>query len=175
MRSKAGLYLDRAAGDFLRLELREGRLVLGPGTATPLVPLEKNRFRAARGTPFELIFESLQGNGPVRVRQVAPNARAQVFEAVPEAKPTAGELSAYAGTYYSEELDATYRIVLEEGKLRVKRKRGPDAVLAPLFADGFASDGGPSLIFERDARRRVTGFELNAGRVRHLRFVRREK
>lgn len=172
LRSKAGIYLDRASGDFLRLELREGRLVLGLGQPAPLVPLEKNRFRAARGTAFELIFESLQGNRPARVRQVAPNARMQAFEAVPAASPTAAELAAYAGAYYSEELDATYKIVLEEGNLRVKRKRGPDVVLAPLFVDGFASESGPSLIFERDAKRRVTGFELNAGRVRHLRFVR---
>ena len=44
--------------------------------------------------------------------------------------------------------------------------------VTPLFRDGFATGSGERIRFTRDARGRVDGAVLWAGRVRHLRFVR---
>ena len=44
--------------------------------------------------------------------------------------------------------------------------------LRPLYRDGFAASGGRIIRFTRDARGRVNGFVIWAGRVRHLRFER---
>jgi hypothetical protein len=45
-------------------------------------------------------------------------------------------------------------------------------VLVPTLADEFAA-GPLSLRFTRDQAHRLTGFVLNAGRTRNLRFERR--
>jgi hypothetical protein len=45
--------------------------------------------------------------------------------------------------------------------------------LRPIYRDGFAIQPGV-LVFTRDARRRVNGFRFTTGRVRNLRFERRQ-
>jgi hypothetical protein len=84
---------------------------------------------------------------------------------------SAAELAAFAGTYYSEELDSHYRIYLEEGELRVQRGRGDPISLQPTGADEFRAQGA-QVQFERDGSGRPASFVLNAGRVRGIRFVR---
>jgi hypothetical protein len=48
--------------------------------------------------------------------------------------------------------------------------RGPVTPLRPLVRDEFSA--GPTLRFVRDGSGAVTGFMLDAGRVRNLRFAR---
>jgi hypothetical protein len=44
-------------------------------------------------------------------------------------------------------------------------------VLEPSYKDGFTR-GGTVIDVTRDSRGRITGFLVEAGRVRHLRFTR---
>jgi hypothetical protein len=44
-------------------------------------------------------------------------------------------------------------------------------VLDPTYRDGFTR-GGALIDVVRDARGRITGFVVESGRVRHLRFTR---
>jgi hypothetical protein len=70
-------------------------------------------------------------------------------------------------------LDALYDVSVA-GDTLVARVRGrPLLRLLPTYADAF-SDGGTHVAFTRDGRRRVTGFTVQAGRVRNIRFIRRE-
>jgi len=78
----------------------------------------------------------------------------------------------YVGSYYSEELDVEYefsrsdeRLGLRIGRrLRVELLRiGVDTLVARGRTFRFGRSGG-----------RVTGFEVDAGRVQHVAFVRRE-
>jgi CubicO group peptidase (beta-lactamase class C family) len=86
---------------------------------------------------------------------------------------------ALAGTFYSAELDATYRVVTEPDTVTLERGngapiplslRGPDSFLAPLVP-------GVPLMLELEALHddggRITGLAVSAGRVRDLAFVRR--
>jgi hypothetical protein len=52
---------------------------------------------------------------------------------------------------------------------RRQRLKSKDAPLEPAIKDLFTSTEG-SIRFTRDARRTVTGFVLNAGRVLNFRF-----
>jgi hypothetical protein len=82
----------------------------------------------------------------------------------------AAALEAFTGTYYSEELNATWRILLADGTLTVHR-RGADAErLLPVTTDEFAL-GSTSARFTR-ASGDVNGFTLALGRIRNLRFDR---
>jgi hypothetical protein len=81
-----------------------------------------------------------------------------------------GELAELAGEYYSVELDATYEIVMRDS-FSVTLPDGTDTILRQSGVDQFATSGW-KLDLDRDATGAVTGFTMNAGRVRNLRFVR---
>lgn len=82
---------------------------------------------------------------------------------------TAEELRAYTGEYWSEELGVSFFVSLEEGKLTLIRKNAAALPLLIRRPDHFAA--GPwSLDFIRDASGKISGFALDAARVKNLKF-----
>ena len=77
------------------------------------------------------------------------------------------------GVYHSDELGTEYRVVLEEGRLRVHHRKLETRTLIPTFQDGFTVQGA-SAVFSRDGSGSVDGFSLSDGRVWNVRF-RRER
>ncbi len=87
------------------------------------------------------------------------------------AVPSEEDLLAYAGSYYSDELD--YVLVLRSsGETIVADRRSGKEPIGPLQKDMFIADSGVVLMFERNVDGRVSGFRLHAGRVRNVKFVR---
>jgi hypothetical protein len=143
--------------------------VFSPRQSYPVRPIAKNRFRAL-GPPVEMEFERSGQAGPMTLffkTDGAPNPR--LFEAMPEFRPTAEQLSAYAGTYQSDEIEAVYRIEIEDGALTLKRLKVKPDKLQPAIADYFRGLIG-SLHFVRNSEGQVSGFVLNAGRIRDFHF-----
>jgi CubicO group peptidase (beta-lactamase class C family) len=86
-------------------------------------------------------------------------------------KPDA-QLLTYTGTYYSPELDVNYRIVLKDHRLLIGSAKYNDTPLT-LYGDDHLGDDWwwmSHLKVIRDSQKRITGFEVNDGRVRHLLF-----
>jgi len=100
---------------------------------------------------------------------------ARRYEPVEEAGRTPAKLAEYIGTYYSRELDVTYAVVLRDTTLMVRRHRRGDALMIPMFADGFRVIDFGEMRFVRDQLGRITGFYVThwAGAIWHLPFVRR--
>jgi CubicO group peptidase (beta-lactamase class C family) len=86
----------------------------------------------------------------------------------------AEQLDLYAGAYTSNELETTYTLVPEEGKLLARHMRHPDIELKPTAKDEFTGNEWffGTLTFERDETNHITGFRLSSGRVRNLLFTR---
>jgi CubicO group peptidase (beta-lactamase class C family) len=84
------------------------------------------------------------------------------------------ELSEYAGTYWSEELQVLYRLFIEDEELFLRIGWNPKTLLRPVEKDVLVFPHVKA-VFERDRHDAVTGFVLDAGRVRDLRFVKREE
>jgi hypothetical protein len=84
---------------------------------------------------------------------------------------TPAKLAEYAGDYRSNEVDATHTWKVEKGQLVVYVNDRRLGVLEPTYNDGFAR-GSTVIDVQRDAKGRIAGFLLEAGRVRHLRFTR---
>jgi hypothetical protein len=82
-----------------------------------------------------------------------------------------GSLPPYAGEYRSEELQATYRVVLRDGSLLMERRGAAATRLVATAADAFRA-GTLELRFLRDAANSIVGFTVQAGRVQNLRFDR---
>ncbi len=84
---------------------------------------------------------------------------------------TEEERSTYAGDYFSDELRTTYRIAVKAGALYFTHRNALTTTLEPTERDEFRS-GPATLKFEHGPGGRISGFILDAGRVRNLRFVR---
>ncbi len=167
----AGLYWNRDDEQTLRIVQKEKSLVavISSRQSYPVRPIAKNRFRAL-GPPVEMEFERSGQAGPMTLffkTDGAPDAR--LFEAMPEFRPTTEQLSAYAGTYQSDEIESVYRIEIEDGALTLKRLKVKPDKLQPAIADYFRGLIG-SLHFVRNSEGQVSGFVLNAGRIRDFHF-----
>ena len=78
-----------------------------------------------------------------------------------------------AGDYYSEEVDATYRVTYRDGKLSYSGHHIPTQVLVPTGPDTFRA-GDLTVRFERSAPgATATAFTNGAGRALNFRFQRR--
>ena len=81
----------------------------------------------------------------------------------------------YAGEFYSEELETSYRLQVQDGKLVALHQRNDMVSLTPTVTDQFAGNQWwfRGVQFQRNAQGAIAGFTLTGGRVRYLRFVKR--
>jgi CubicO group peptidase (beta-lactamase class C family) len=103
--------------------------------------------------------------------EAAATPRPQPATAATPVSLTPTELAGYAGDYYSEELQVTYRVVIENGKLFVKYRHVIDGELTPTARDSFKLYGVVSIQFIRDNRNQVVAFVPQNGGARNIRFV----
>ena len=168
----AGLFQSARTGELRRVRIRGDSLQLTDlVTALPLEPAGTDRFRVpgAHAGP-EARFDGARPRS-VRLELVLSSGDTLTFHRVQEASPTARELEAYAGAYWSEEVGVEYRVDLKDGTLILRRRRREPVVLASTHADAFSAEG--VLYRFTRARGRVTEMLVDAGRIRNLRFVRR--
>jgi CubicO group peptidase (beta-lactamase class C family) len=163
----AGLFRTRGSESLIRTVVRDGKLVTElPFPSTP-TPVAADRFRVfGQG---ELIYRREGG----RLRDVlfVSDGDTTRYEPVTPASPTAGQLGAYAGSYWSDELETRFTVAVRDGALTVRPRLGEETKLSPTFPDAFTSPVG-TLIFSRDAQGRVSGFGIWAGRIRNVQFRR---
>jgi CubicO group peptidase (beta-lactamase class C family) len=111
--------------------------------------------------------------GPKDLRPLADSRRRGVIAAGAPAL-SAAELTAYAGDYYSDEVDATYHVTVSGGSLLYSARHMPAQMLTLIGPDTFRARGGITLHFERTVGASIpAAFTIEAGRVRNIRFVRR--
>jgi CubicO group peptidase (beta-lactamase class C family) len=108
--------------------------------------------------------------GPTPERSVATRQRGVTAAGAPSLG--AAELAAYAGDYYSDEVDATYHVAVEGSGLVFSARHIPRQTLSPVGPDAFRSRAGLTLHFERPMAGPSSAFMIEAGRVRNIRFVR---
>ena len=88
------------------------------------------------------------------------------------------ELAEFAGSFFSAELDATYRFAVVDGNLALRIEQEPALQVAPVAEDElevrFESRGWAAsparLEFKRNASGAITGFSLSSGSERGLVF-----
>jgi CubicO group peptidase (beta-lactamase class C family) len=80
----------------------------------------------------------------------------------------------YAGTYYSEEVEATFTIAFSNRGLRLQRRTDPQLVALDRGAAADEFRGGGLIVrFQRDVSNKVTALTVDAGRVRGIKFAKR--
>ena len=169
LRTRIGVYRGRKTGEVRMIRLEGSQLVLVLGRPIPMVPLSPERFQVMG--EYTLVFGTDDGKPTLRAEQ--QQLGADVYELVSAFAPTAAQLAEFAGTYYAEELDATYQITADSSGLAVGLHGRSLAHVTPTYADAFGGEQGESFLFLRDRKGRVTGFTVQAGRVRNIAFARR--
>ena len=81
-------------------------------------------------------------------------------------EPTAADLAAYAGEYFSPELETSYRLVVKGETLVAEHSRHDDTPLRPVRKDRFASSLLGSVQFERDPDGRINGLRQHGSRTK---------
>ena len=100
---------------------------------------------------------------------VTPRERQRPRREVPEPITlSSSQLQKYAGKYYSDELDFTYSLGVENNNL-VLKLRETSSTLKPYSAEHFGW-GRRNLNFSSDRDKIISGFVLDVGQVKNLRF-----
>jgi CubicO group peptidase (beta-lactamase class C family) len=161
----AGLYWNQADAVERQVVLDAGRLYAMLGRQrVALKSLGSGAFVMTGPPGARLSFEE-PSNRAVQMKL----ATGQVLVRMEPFTPDAAQLSEYAGVYRSDEMDAVFRIAIKDGQLRLERTKLRPSAIDPMFKDTFRAPTGV-LQFNRDAAGRVSGFLLEGGRVRHVRF-----
>jgi len=81
-------------------------------------------------------------------------------------------LKKYNGEYYCPELDCKYSIVVKDHQLMLTNPKYSDTKLTMVNNDHLTSDYWwiNHLLMVRDKKNNITGFEVNSGRIMHLKF-----
>lgn len=165
LKKLAGVYWNDTVAAWRPFVFENGKLQAAPSPTQriPLKSLGNGRFVLPPPAGAYVTFES------DTVRMGAAPTGGEVFARMPSFTPTTAELGAYVGIYRSDEVEPSFEIVLKDGKLTLARLKAATATLEPLFADTFSTQAGV-IRFTRDAQGRVTGFVLEAGRIRGMKF-----
>lgn len=86
--------------------------------------------------------------------------------------PTDEQLREYTGNFYSDELDVSYFLKVNNRQLQFKVGYNPDILLIFAGQDKFTSEG-ITFIFYRDSQNNITGFSLSANSIKDIKFVKK--
>ncbi|HEY6899261.1 MAG TPA: serine hydrolase domain-containing protein, partial [Puia sp.] len=141
-------------------------------SATMLIKSTNNTFEVF-GRPDNKFVFSVNTKGEKVVDQYWPGRTRHLVEFDPTPAPKPDEiLSSYTGNFYCPELDCSYRIVLKDHHLTLTHARYNDIPLTLYGEDRLTNDSWwmYNIMVIRDDKKRITGFEVNSGRVIHLWF-----
>ncbi|HEY1250797.1 MAG TPA: serine hydrolase domain-containing protein [Thermoanaerobaculia bacterium] len=178
LQALVGLYRDPESSELVRLAIWDDKLTANVGDRNyPLTPLGANRYRLEgyEGGKTEVEIPPATAGGGARPKLTVTTTEeeeepeTQTFEPVEPWTPTAAELAPLAGLYSSEEVGTTWKLVAEGDKLIIKHRGVSEEPLKPTVRDTFTHEG-IQLTFQRGPKGEVTGFLVDAGRVKSLAF-----
>jgi CubicO group peptidase (beta-lactamase class C family) len=151
--------------------LDSGSLFLKYGEQSyPLTPLSDSTFSVWGG--YAIITFARNGNSAVNNFTFKTKDQKTIYNRYEKRKLPDNEMQKYVGTYESDELETRYQIAFEGGKLTLRHRKYTDVDLKIITAEQIMTPHWwmDNLIFSHDPKGNVTGFEVNGGRVLHLKF-----
>jgi len=171
LKERTGTFINPETGTIWKLSLKDGKLMVeAGGFSFQISPISKTQFRSVDAPEdIDIKFEEQGKNKPLLMQVHIEGRKPSTLEAVQLVSPTPAQLSNYVGDYYSDELQVSYKVVLEDGKLFFKHRNAPDKPLEPTLRDKF-SILGLNIDFIRNEQNKVTALIVNADRVKNIRF-----
>ncbi len=166
-----GTYRETTTGEFISIARADDALVLDDGgERSVLVPTSP---RTVRFDATEAVVR-LHGSAPRRMLSAQGVLAEDRFEEVELREPNAREQEALVGRYYSAELDTVWTLSVSGDTLSVTgRAFDAPGVMASAIRDEYSvAPLGVRIRFTRDRGGDITGFALDAGSARGIRFDR---
>lgn len=175
----AGRYWNPNLRAVRRIYVNDGTLMYdrGSGSESPLGAVADGEFvMLGVGVDVRVHFDAAMGGSPKQMTVVVDGGPPVVARAFEPWTPTRDELESYVGRYFSEELETEHTIALgpDGRRLIVHVKHRELTRLNPVMRDVFVAGGSNSMTFSRNAQGGIEAYEVDGGRVRHVRFARRD-
>jgi CubicO group peptidase (beta-lactamase class C family) len=161
----AGVYRRQGVDEAYEFAAKDGKLTLMPFNV-PLRAFSPDSFAPEGGGPA-FVAQGPPGPAP-RVTAYLGGAPV-LLDRVPKFSPTAAELDAFTGSWYSEELDVRYTITRKDSTLSVNLRRRGKLDMRPIFTDAFSVGGLGTVRFIRE-KGKISSFRVTQGRVRNVLF-----
>jgi CubicO group peptidase (beta-lactamase class C family) len=161
----AGTYLDPRSKTIYTFIADHGNLM---GWGSVLQRIDATRFYDL-GSNI-ITFEKV--NGTIRCSLVIPGEVYFSGDKLKSVYLSQAELTRLAGGYHSDELDVTYTLSAENGRLAVKEGDKPSVIFDLATSNEFYSSDFRTLVFQPDADRRTSGFSVFTQAARGIRFNR---
>ncbi|REJ76070.1 MAG: class A beta-lactamase-related serine hydrolase [Acidobacteria bacterium] len=175
LKSFEGTFWNPENSIFSKILTKEGKMMIERDGIPPteVKPLSENSLKVLfPGLNVVLTFQNGDGgkHGYGEVINGRPSLR---FDAYETPDYSEAQLSALVGSYFSEEVNAYYKFTLNDGKLSLSINDKDLGALEPLVKDLWRNETVGVITIDSDSNGSPTGFRLDAGRVRNLKFVRR--
>lgn len=159
-----GMYRASTLNQVIKLRMDGDTLAFG--SQAKLIPTATNVFRI-NGTEDEVTLKKL-ADGSVQMA-MSGNSR-RVFSRVEPWSPSADDLKAFEGDYWSDELESVYHLRVEEDHLSIHHRWLGEITLEPVTDDFFRTNYGFYINFNRTEEDELTGLSVNSGRTLNVIF-----
>jgi CubicO group peptidase (beta-lactamase class C family) len=164
-----------ARGDLGEMYWKDGKFYrAGRNRSNPqesrLVIVTPGRYVSASGGPVIIVDpKNIKGDSVLEITMES-TVNSVVFKRMPPALPKI--TAEYAGRYYSAETEAFYTVTELDGKLTLEHRKFANANLTLIAPDQFTTPNWwmNHIRFIRDKDKKITGFEVNSGRILGLKY-----
>jgi len=172
-----GHYWNDANHNTAKIYIKNDTLInfIGEGNEFILTPVANDTYQVLNvGVKVILKFEHSEGTN--KMIEIVEDRPPNVLEQYVPAQYSKNDLKEFTGTYYSEELQASYNLVLEKGTLVLKHLRRSDISLDPIKTNTFLANNlvFPNQVavieFERDKKNSITSMRISGDRVKNIYF-----
>ena len=163
----AGMYANLETGKVFTLSLKDGKLINSGllKNEVPVMPVSENRLLLVAGTDVTELNPVFTRSGTISaIKILTKSGKPDIFLPVKPPLNSPQQLSEYAGTYYSDEFNADYRISMEGNNLILQVGENLKTPLTAAYADFFTVPAGMmiNLSFTRDEKGKLAGFVFSA-------------
>ncbi len=129
-----------------------------------------NRYSLGENGPYLILDEKNMSGDSVMELKIESSVNTLFFKRQPRTPQLI--TNEFVGRYYSEETEAFYTIIEKDGKLSLEHRKFSTVSLKYIAPDQFTCPNWwmDHIHFLRDRKGKVIAFEVNAGRIQHLRY-----
>jgi CubicO group peptidase (beta-lactamase class C family) len=167
---RTGFYHNPTTNSIWELEIKDDKLMAKVvWMYFQLVPVDSSNFQSV-DNEFDYDVDIEFPEDPTQmIVKVNAGKGIEIFTLQKTIGSTDQELTDYIGTYYSAELDFSYKITLAEDKIYLKYKGNIPLILKSIGQDLFFAESD-RFQFIRDEQDRVIGLDRCGSRVRKIHF-----
>lgn len=134
---------------------------------SPLIPITENEFQMG-GINEKLVLKFETNTNKASL--ISADNSISAFEKFEDKTPTIEELKAYTGSFYSNELETSYKISLKDGKLYGYHSRFGEFEVQTVKKDVLSWSGKAISKYQRNKNGDILGFTITMNRIRNLWF-----